>query len=442
MSAPADRNWQRPGPRSAELFERAQRFTPGGVNSPVRAFAGVGGTPAFIERAKGAYIYDVDGNEYVDYVGSFGPMILGHAHPDVVQAVQNQAAKGLSFGAPTGLETELAELVCSMVDSIESVRMVNSGTEATMTALRLARGHTGRKKVVKFAGNYHGHVDALLVNAGSGALTLGIPGSPGVPEAVVADTLVATYNDLDSVAQAFVEHGDDIACVMVEPVAGNMNCVPPDDGFLQGLRDLCDTHGALLIFDEVMTGFRVHPGCAQAYYGVKPDITALGKIVGGGMPVGAVGASTEVMATLAPTGPVYQAGTLSGHPLGMAAGIATLKRIRDDKVHATIGPRLDRLLAGLEQRASAHGVPFMTQRVGAMFGMFFTEAERLRRFDDVAACDTDAFAHFFHVMLDHGVYLAPSAFEAAFISQAHDNAAIDRTLEAADAAFAALAAAD
>jgi len=366
-------------------------------------------------------------------------MILGHADPAVVEAVQKQAAKGLSFGAPTGLETELAEIVCSMVASIDSVRMVNSGTEAAMTALRLARGHTGRKKVVKFAGNYHGHVDALMVEAGSGALTLGIPGSPGVPEAVVADTLVATYNDLDSVVQAFEAHGDDIACVMVEPVAGNMNCVPPADGFLQGLRDLCDQYGALLVFDEVMTGFRVHPGCAQAYFGVTPDVTALGKIVGGGMPVGAVGGPKHVMETLAPTGPVYQAGTLSGHPLGMAAGIATLSQLRDGAVHKAIEPQLDKLLDGLAERAREHGVGFVTNRVGAMFGMFFTDAESVTRFEDVAACDTEAFSVFFHQMLDHGVYLAPSAFEAAFISQAHDDTAIARTLEAADAAFAALA---
>jgi len=430
----------RPGPRSAALFERACRATPGGVNSPVRTFSSVGGTPAFIDHARGAYIHDADGNEYVDYVGSFGPMLLGHADTAVVEAVQAQAAKGLSFGAPNELEVELAELICAMVDSIDSVRMVNSGTEATMTALRLARGHTGRNKVIKFAGNYHGHVDALLVEAGSGALTLGIPGSPGVPEAVVADTLVATYNDLDSVAEAFATHGDDIACVMVEPVAGNMNCVPPVDGFLEGLRALCDDHGALLVFDEVMTGFRVHPGCAQAYYGVTPDVTALGKIVGGGMPVGAVGGPAAIMETLAPTGPVYQAGTLSGHPLAMAAGIATLSRIREDNVHAAIEPKLDALIAGLQERADRHGIGFTVQRVGAMFGMFFTDAERIERFDDVAACDTEAFGRFFHSMLDHGVYLAPSAFEAAFISLAHDDTAINRTLDAADAAFAALAA--
>lgn len=430
----------RPGPRSTELFARAQCTTPGGVNSPARAFNGVGGgAPAFIDRASGAYIYDVDGNEYVDYVGSYGPMILGHADRQVVEAVQKQAAKGLSFGAPTGLEVELAELICSMVDSIESVRMVNSGTEATMTALRLARGYTGRKKVLKFAGNYHGHVDALLVNAGSGPLTLGIPGSPGVPEAVVADTLVATYNDLDSVAEAFAAHGDDIACVIVEPVAGNMNCIPPVDGFLEGLRQQCDEHGALLVFDEVMTGFRVHPGCAQALFGVTPDVTALGKIVGGGMPVGAVGASRKVMETLAPTGPVYQAGTLSGHPLGMAAGIATLSQLADGSVHKAIAPQMQTLREGLSARAERHGVPFLTQSAGAMFGMFFTDQSRVARFDDVANSDLAAFSRFFHGMLDNGVYLAPAAFEAAFVSRAHDDQAIQRTLDAADKAFEAVA---
>ena len=436
MSEPA----ARPGPRSAALFERARRFTPGGVNSPARTFDGVGGgAPAFVDRASGARIHDVDGNAYVDYVGSFGPMILGHADPAVIEAVQKQAAKGLSFGAPTGLEVELAELICDMVDSIESVRMVNSGTEAAMTAIRLARGHTGRNKILKFAGNYHGHVDALLVNAGSGALTLGIPGSPGVPQSVVDDTLVATYNDLDSVAEAFATHGDEIAAVMVEPVAGNMNCVPPVEGFLEGLRALCDDHGALLVFDEVMTGFRVHPACAQAHFGVTPDVTALGKIVGGGMPVGAVGASRRVMETLAPTGPVYQAGTLSGHPLGMAAGIATLSQIRGGAVHAAIEPRLDALVSGLEARARRHGVPLTVQRAGAMFGLFFTDASRVTRFDEVAACDGAAFRRFFHAMLDHGVYLAPSPFEAAFISRAHDEEAIEETLNAADAAFAAVA---
>lgn len=430
----------RPGPRSVDLFKRAQRCTPGGVNSPARAYNGVGGgAPVFIDQANGAWITDVDGNDYVDYVGSFGPMILGHADPAVVEAVQQQAARGLSFGAPTGREVELAELISDMVDSIESVRMVNSGTEAAMTAIRLARGYTSRNKILKFAGNYHGHVDALLVNAGSGALTLGIPGSPGVPASVVEDTLVATYNDLASVETAFAEHGDEIAAIMVEPVAGNMNCIPPVPGFLEGLRDLCDKHGSLLIFDEVMTGFRVHPGCAQAYFGVTPDITALGKIVGGGMPVGAVGGPATIMETLAPAGPVYQAGTLAGHPLGMAAGIATLEQIRDGSVHAAIEPKVAALRDGLAERANRHGVAFTTQAAGAMFGMFFTEATAVTRFDEAAACDLDAFARFFHGMLDHGVYLAPAAFEAAFVSRAHDEAAIEATLNAADKAFAAVA---
>lgn len=430
----------RPGPRSVGLFSRAQRSNPGGVNSPARAYNGVGGgAPAFIDHAQGAWITDVDGNSYVDYVGSFGPMILGHAEPTVVEAVQEQAARGLSFGAPTGLEVDLADLIVDMVDSIESVRMVNSGTEATMTAIRLARGYTGRNKILKFAGNYHGHVDALLVEAGSGALTLGIPGSPGVPAPVVADTLVATYNDLESVNAAFTEHADDIAAIIVEPVAGNMNCVPPVPGFLEGLRSLCDQHGSLLIFDEVMTGFRVHPRCAQAAFGITPDLTTLGKIVGGGMPVGAVGGPTRVMNTLAPSGPVYQAGTLSGHPLGMAAGVATLKQIRDGAVHAAIESKVATLREGLAERAKKHGVPFMTQAAGAMFGLFFTEAESVSRFDEVAACDLEAFTRFFHGMLDNGVYLAPAAFEAAFVSRAHDAAAIEATLNAADKAFAAAA---
>lgn len=426
--------------RSSELFNRAQNFIPGGVNSPARTFNGVGGgAPVFIDHARGAWITDVDGNEYVDYVGSFGPMLLGHAEPTVIEAVQQQAAKSLSFGAPTAQEVELAELICEMVDSIEAIRMVNSGTEATMTAIRLARGHTGRNKILKFAGNYHGHVDALLVEAGSGALTLGIPGTPGVPQSVVADTLVATYNDLDSVKTAFAEHGVDIAGVIIEPVAGNMNCVPPVPGFLEGLRQLCDQYGSLLIFDEVMTGFRVHPACAQAAFGIKPDITTLGKIVGGGMPVGAVGGAANIMASLAPSGPVYQAGTLSGHPLGMAAGLATLKQIKDGHVHKNIEPRMQQLRDGLKSKADKHGVPFMTQSAGAMFGMFFTEADSITRFDEVAACDLEAFGQFFHHMLDNGVYLAPAAFETAFVSQAHDDQAIEATLEAADAAFAALA---
>ncbi|HLQ85637.1 MAG TPA: glutamate-1-semialdehyde 2,1-aminomutase [Salinisphaeraceae bacterium] len=426
---------------STQSFAAANRVIPGGVNSPVRAFAAVGGTPLFIEHAKGAHVYDLDGNEYIDYVGSYGPMILGHANQRVVEAVQQQAAKGLSYGAPTLLETELAELICGMIESLECVRMVNSGTEAAMTALRLARGHTGRSKVLKFAGCYHGHVDALLVEAGSGALTLGIPGSPGVPVGVTEDTLVAHYNDLDSVAQAFAQYGDDIACIIVEPVAGNMNCVPPVAGFLEGLRELCDAHGALLIFDEVMTGFRVGPTGAQGAFAIRPDLTMLGKVVGGGLPVAAVGGPSALMHTLAPIGSVYQAGTLSGNPLGMAAGIATLKQLQHGDFYRHIEEHLGHLLDGLEARAKAHGIPFTTQRAGAMFGLFFTEQDTpLTRFADVAACDTERFARFFHAMLAQGVYLAPSAFEAGFISAAHTTPVIEQTLAAADTAFAQIAA--
>lgn len=422
---------------SQQSFEAACRVIPGGVNSPVRAFSSVGGTPRFITHANGPYVYDRDGNQYIDYVGSYGPMILGHANARVIEAIQEQAEKGLSYGAPTDLETQLAELICDMIDSIESVRMVNSGTEAAMTALRLARGYTGRNKVLKFAGCYHGHVDALLVEAGSGALTLGIPGSPGIPEGVTQDTLVATYNDLDSAAKAFEQYADDIACVIVEPVAGNMNCIPPVEGFLQGLRDLCDRHGALLIFDEVMTGFRVGPAGAQGRFDIRPDLTMLGKIVGGGMPVAVVGGRTEIMNTLAPVGPVYQAGTLSGHPLAMAAGIATLTQLQHGDFHTHIETHLAQLLNGLEERAKAHKIPLATQSAGGMFGLFFTEqAAPLTGFVDVQACDTERFTRFFHAMLDEGIYLAPSAFEAGFISAAHTVPVIEQTLNAADAVFA------
>jgi glutamate-1-semialdehyde 2,1-aminomutase len=422
--------------RSAQLFEEAARVIPGGVNSPVRAFAGVGGTPPFIARAEGAWLHDVDGNAYIDYVGSWGPMILGHAHPDVVAAVRDAAGRGLSFGAPTENEIRLASLIGELVPSIESVRLVNSGTEATMTALRLARGVTGRDKVLKFTGCYHGHVDALLVKPGSGALTLGIPGSPGVPEAVVRDTLTADYNDLDSVAAAFEAHPEEIACVIVEPVAGNMNCVPPVEGFLEGLREFCDVHGALLIFDEVMTGFRVAPGGAQQRFGIRPDLTALGKIVGGGMPVGAVGGPRRIMDELAPAGGVYQAGTLAGNPLATAAGIATLKHLRDPALYARLESTAARLTDGLREIAGEAGVPLAVNRVGSMFGLFFTGADKVTRFDDVAACDGDRFRRFFHTMLERGVYLAPSAFEAGFVSAAHGEDEIERTLYAARAAFA------
>lgn len=427
--------------RSEQLFESAQRVIPGGVNSPVRAFASVGGTPRFIARAEGPYLYDEDGQRYIDYVGSWGPMILGHAHPGVVAAVQAQAAKGLSYGAPAAAEIALAELICEYVPSIESVRMVNSGTEAMMTALRLARGVTGRDKVIKFAGCYHGHVDALLVKPGSGALTLGLPASPGIPNAVTRDTLIADFNNLDSVAKAFADHPGEIACVMVEPVAGNMNCIPPEAGFLPGLRELCDAHGALLVFDEVMTGFRLARGGAQQHYGVRPDITALGKIVGGGMPVGAVGGARKVMQALAPAGNIYQAGTLSGNPLAMAAGIATLEGLRDDAVYEQLANNTRNLMTGLEKAAAEHGIPLITQQVGGMFGIFFTGAQTVTCFDDAAACNIEHFRAFFHGMLSRGVYLAPSAFEAGFMSTAHTPADIDHSINAARDCFAALASA-
>ena len=420
------------------LFERASACIPGGVNSPARSFKSVGGTPLFIESASGARIRDTDDREYIDYVGSFGPMIVGHAHPHVVDAVTRAAAQGLSFGAPTPRETELAELLCARVPSLDMVRLVNSGTEAAMSALRLARGYTGRNLIVKFEGCYHGHVDALLVKAGSGALTHGTPSSPGVPEAVVADTITLPYNDIGEAFSLFQERGSEIACVMVEPVAGNMNCVPPAPGFLEGLRELCSDHGALLIFDEVMTGFRVGPNCAQGRYGITPDMTALGKVIGGGLPVGAFGGRRDVMEQLAPLGPVYQAGTLSGNPLATAAGLATLELVGQPGFHDDLEARTTRLLDGLRERAAAAGVAFTTNQVGAMFGLFFTDAPTVRCFDDVMACDTARFASFFRGMLDEGVYLAPSAFEAGFLSAAHDAEVIDQTLAAAERVFARL----
>lgn len=420
---------------SQALFEQAQRYIPGGVNSPVRAFKGVGGTPPFITRAEGAYLFDADDNRYIDYVGSWGPMILGHAYPSVIQAVQKQAASGLSFGAPTELEITMAQRLCDLVPSLEQVRMVNSGTEATMSAIRLARGFTGRDLLVKFEGCYHGHADALLVKAGSGALTLGVPTSPGVPADTARHTLTLQYNDPESVRQAFAEHGNDIACVIVEPVAGNMNCVPPAEGFLETLRDICTAHGSILIFDEVMTGFRVALGGAQEKYGVTPDLTTLGKVVGGGMPVGAFGGRRDIMQMLAPVGPVYQAGTLSGNPLAMAAGLATLDAIAAPGFYDALSAKTTQLCAGLAAAAANAGIPVTLQQAGGMFGLFFTEAGHISRFDQVMACDTAAFARFFHAMLDHGVNLAPSAFEAGFMSAAHSDADIQATIDAATACF-------
>jgi glutamate-1-semialdehyde 2,1-aminomutase len=408
------------------------------VNSPARSFKSVGGTPLFIERAEGPFVYDSDGNRYVDYVGSFGPAIVGHAHPQVVEAVQRAAANGLSFGAPTAREVEMAERLCELVPSMDMVRLVNSGTEATMSAIRLARGFTGRDKIVKFEGCYHGHVDSLLVKAGSGALTHGNPSSPGVPESFVEHTITLPYNDISEAFSVFTEHGDDIAAVIVEPVAGNMNLVPPAMGFLDGLRQLCDDHGALLIFDEVMTGFRVDLHGAQGRFGITPDLTALGKVIGGGMPVGAFGGRRDIMEHLSPSGAVYQAGTLSGNPLATAAGLATLDIITRPGFYNALEARTEMLLDGLRQRAADAGVPFVTNQTGGMFGLFFTDSPAVRTFDDVQGCDTERFAHFFRGMLEHGVYMAPSAFEAGFMSAAHDEAAIDATLYAAERALAAL----
>ncbi|HHB12762.1 MAG TPA: glutamate-1-semialdehyde-2,1-aminomutase [Chromatiales bacterium] len=424
--------------RSHDLFVRAQHSIPGGVNSPVRAFKGVGGDPVFVERAEGAYLYDVDGRRYVDYVGSWGPMILGHAHPAVVEAVREAAARGLSYGAPTALEVEMAEKVCSLVPSVEMVRMVNSGTEATMSAIRLARGFTGRDTIVKFEGCYHGHEDALLVKAGSGALTLGVPSSPGVPADLARHTLTLPYNDLDAVRDTFARMGDEIACIIVEPVAGNMNCVPPVPGFLEGLREVCDASGALLVFDEVMTGFRVGLGGAQARYGVIPDLTTLGKVIGGGMPVGAFGGRRDVMEHLAPVGPVYQAGTLSGNPLAMTAGLKTLELISTPGFFDELEARTARLVDGVLAAATDAGIPMTANRVGGMFGLFFTEASEVRNFEQVTACDLDRFRRFFHGMLDGGVYLAPSAYEAGFVSAVHGDAELTHTVETARRVLARL----
>ncbi len=423
-----------PMSQSEQLFERAQRSIPGGVNSPVRAFKSVGGTPRFIASAQGAYVTDADGKRYIDYVGSWGPMILGHQHPAVVAAVRNQAEVGMSYGAPTEAETELAELLCARVPHLDQVRLVNSGTEATMSALRLARGFTGRSKILKFEGCYHGHGDSLLVKAGSGLLTLGVPTSPGVPAELASLTLTATYNDLSSVDEIFAAHGEDIACVIVEPVAGNMNCVPPADGFLQGLRAHCDQHGALLIFDEVMTGFRVHPQCATGRFGVAPDLITLGKVIGGGLPVGAFGGRRDVMAHLAPLGPVYQAGTLSGNPLAVSAGLALLKTLEDSSIHEALEKRTSALRSGLEAAARSAGLAFTTTQVGSMFGLFFS-AGPIKGHADVMACNGEQFKRFFHAMLDRGVYLAPSSFEAGFVSAAHGEAEIQATVEAATESF-------
>ncbi|MEG9476470.1 glutamate-1-semialdehyde 2,1-aminomutase [Mannheimia indoligenes] len=423
---------------SEQLFEQAQKVIPGGVNSPVRAFKGVGGTPVFIEKAAGAYITDSDGKQYIDYVGSWGPMVLGHNHPAIIDAVLKAVPNGLSFGAPTAAEITLAELVCKLVPSIEMVRMVSSGTEATMSAIRLARGYTGRDKIIKFEGCYHGHSDSLLVKAGSGALTLGQPSGPGVPADFAKHTLTCTYNDLDSVKAAFEQYPNEIACLIVEPVAGNMNCIPPQEGFLQGLRELCTQYGAVFIIDEVMTGFRVALGGAQSYYGVTPDLTTLGKIIGGGMPVGAFGGKKEIMEHIAPTGPVYQAGTLSGNPIAMAAGLACLTELSKAGNETILAEKTKTLAEGFKALADKHNVPLTVQYVGGMFGLFFTEQKAITNFQEVMKCDAAKFNRFFHLMLEQGVYLAPSAFEAGFMSLAHTDEDIARTLEAAHKAFGEL----
>jgi len=424
--------------RSEELYTQAQISIPGGVNSPVRAFNGVGGSPIFFERAEGAYMVDADGKRYIDYVGSWGPMILGHNHPVVLEATLQAAKRGLSFGTPTEVEITMAETIRKIVPSIEKVRMVNSGTEATMTAIRLARGYTGRDKILKFEGNYHGHADSLLVKAGSGALTLGVPNSPGIPEDFAKHTLTATYNDIESVKQIFAEMGDEIACIIVEPVAGNMNCIPPVDGFLEGLRSVCDDHGSVLIFDEVMTGFRVAPGGAQDRYKIKPDLTTLGKVIGGGMPVGAFGGKKEVMDYIAPVGPVYQAGTLSGNPVAMAAGLAALQQLSTPGLYDQLYQRVDTLLDGLQERADKAGVPMTTNRAGSMFGFFFTEEPEVTTYAQATQCNMEHFKTFYHAMLEQGVYLAPSAFEGGFMSAAHSEEDIQNTLDAAEKAFAKL----
>lgn len=425
--------------QSANLFEQAQQYIPGGVNSPVRAFRGVGGTPLFFNHGEGAWLIDEDNNRYVDYVGAWGPLILGHCHPAVIQALQTQLTRGLGYGASTAAEVEIAKTICQLVPSIEKVRLVTSGTEATMSAIRLARGFTRRDKVVKFEGCYHGHVDGLLVKAGSGALTLGEPDSLGIPKAYTDLTYVLPYNDIDALKQLFAKEGDSIACIIVEPVAGNMNLVPPVPGFLETMRELCTQHGSVLIFDEVMTGFRTALGGAQSVYGVTPDLTTLGKVIGGGLPVGAFGGRADIMNCIAPLGGVYQAGTLAGSPLAVAAGLAMLTEIQKPGFYDKLTSTTARMLAGLQERADAAGIPFTTNQVGGMFGCFFTTETAITHFDQVMACNVAQFKRYFHLMLENRIYLAPSAFEAGFVSAAHGEQEIAATLSAAEKAFAALA---
>jgi glutamate-1-semialdehyde 2,1-aminomutase len=420
------------------LFKNAEAVIAGGVNSPVRAFAGVGGDPVFFKSAQGAYLESEDGRRFIDYVGSWGPMILGHAHPAVIDAVTETAKRGLSFGAPCVLETQIAEKICALMPSIEKLRMVSSGTEATMSAIRLARGHTHRDKIIKFEGCYHGHSDSLLIKAGSGALTLGIPSSPGVPAGLAEHTITLPFNDIAALRVAFEQHGEQIACVIVEPIAGNMNMVPPVDGFHEALRDLCSAAGSVLIFDEVMTGFRVAKGGAQALFGITPDLTTLGKIVGGGMPAAAFGGRAEIMDSIAPVGPVYQAGTLSGNPVAMAAGLATLEAIDEDGFYESLSTKTRRLVDGLTAAATEANIPMAAECEGGMFGLVFTDANSVRSFEQVAAADVERFKKFFHGMLDEKIYLAPSAFEAGFVSAAHGDDEIETTIAAARKVFATL----
>jgi len=422
---------------SKELIERARVHIPGGVNSPVRAFNGVGGDPVFFDHALGACLYDVKGKSYIDYVGSWGPMIAGHSNPAVIAAVQNAVNKGLSFGAPSAAEVIMAERLCELIDGMDMVRMVNSGTEATMSAIRLARAATGRDHILKFEGCYHGHADSFLVKAGSGALTLGVPNSPGVPSAVADLTLTLPFNDLEAVKTCFAEQGDQVACVIVEPVAGNMNCIPAVEGYLQGLRDLCDQYGALLIFDEVMTGFRVALGGAQALYGITPDLSTFGKVIGGGMPVGAFGGKREFMEQVAPSGPVYQAGTLSGNPVAMAAGLATLDLITVPGFYEELGEKARMLTEGIQAEADFFEIPFTTTRVGGMFGLYFTPEKQIVNFEQSGAVNVDRFKRFFHAMLDNGIYLAPSAYETGFVSSAHTEEHLSATINAAREALRA-----
>ncbi len=424
--------------KSEALFTRAQKTIPGGVNSPVRAFKAVGGTPPFITKADGPYIWDADGKKYIDYVQSWGPMVLGHNNDKIREAVIAAAHEGLSFGAPTEAEVLMAEKVNQMVPSMEMVRMVNSGTEATMSSIRLARGYTGRNKIVKFEGCYHGHADSLLVKAGSGALTLGVPSSPGVPADVAQHTLTVEFNNLDSVRAVFEEHGDDIACIIVEPVAGNMNCIPPVDGFLEGLREICDDAGSVLIFDEVMTGFRVSRGGAQERYKVTPDLTCLGKVIGGGMPVGAFGGKRDIITYISPTGPVYQAGTLSGNPVAMAAGLAALTQLEQADMYTSIFENTQALADGMQAIADKYNIPLTTNVAGSMFGIFFTDVKKVTNYQQAINCDTERFKTFYHGMLDEGVYLAPASYEAGFVSKVHDKDIVAQTLEAADRVFSRL----